>query len=59
VMRQLSRWYDVDVTFEGKQRSYEFVGRINRSSNLSSVLKVLEVNGINFRIEGKKLIVMQ
>jgi transmembrane sensor len=59
VMRQLSRWYGVDVSYEGKQRSYEFVGRIRRSSNLSSVLKVLQVNGVKFNMEGKRLIVLQ
>ena len=59
VMRQLSRWYDIDVTYEGIPRPYEFVGRITRRSNLSSVLKILEANGVRFRIEGKKVIVIQ
>ena len=58
VMRQLSRWYDVDVTYQGKQdKTYEFVGTVARSANLSSVLKVLEINGVQVKIVGKKLIV--
>jgi ferric-dicitrate binding protein FerR (iron transport regulator) len=58
VMRQLSRWYDVDVDYQGKQgKTYEFVGTVARSANLSSVLKVLEINGVQVKIQGKKLIV--
>lgn len=58
VMRQLSRWYDMDVAYQGKQaRTYEFVGTVARSANLSSVLKVLEINGVHVTIAGKKMIV--
>ncbi|TDX00289.1 FecR family protein [Dinghuibacter silviterrae] len=58
VMRQLSRWYDVDVVYQGhKEKTYEFVGTVARSANLSSVLKVLEINGVQVKVEGKKLLV--
>lgn len=59
LMRQISRWYDVDVRFEGPIKDYEFVGQIERSANLSKVLKILELGGLRFRTEGKTIIVLE
>ncbi|WP_214071858.1 FecR family protein [Mucilaginibacter sp. dw_454] len=56
VMRQLSRWYDVDVQYEGKVPSFDFSGEMERSLNASQVLKLLSKK-VHFRIEGKKIIV--
>lgn len=59
VMRQLSRWYDVDVVYNTKNLKRFFVGEVPRNSKLSDVLKMLEVAGeIRFEIDGKKLIVI-
>lgn len=60
VMRELARWYDVDIVFEneGKKLEYFFSGDIGKSLNLSAVLRILEKSQVHFRIEGKKLIVM-
>lgn len=58
IMRQLSRWYDIDVAYEGKIPEGHYVGSVRRKSNISEVLKMLEVaGGIHFEIEGKKIIV--
>ncbi|MPR31899.1 FecR family protein [Salmonirosea aquatica] len=59
LMRQLSRWYDVEVVYEGRVKEYEFVGQIERNTNLSKVLKILEVGGVKFRQEGKKIIISE
>jgi len=57
VMRQLARWYDVDVKYEGKTDKH-FRGKISRSSNVSEVFKMLELTGeVHFSTEGKKIIV--
>jgi transmembrane sensor len=57
VMRQLARWYDVDVEYKGKTDKH-FRGRIARSSNVSEVFKKLELTGeVHFSMEGKKIIV--
>ena len=57
VMRQLARWYDVDVEYEGKTDKH-FRGMISRSSNVSEVFKMLELTGeVHFSTEGKKIIV--
>ena len=57
VMRQLARWYDVDISYEGKIPERLFGGKISRNSNASEVLKILRETKVNFRIEGKKIIV--
>lgn len=58
VMRQLTRWYDVDVVYEpGAPMNKVVTGEIRRTVNLSEVLKLLEKNDIRCRIDGKTLIV--
>jgi ferric-dicitrate binding protein FerR (iron transport regulator) len=57
IMRQISRWYDVDVVYEGKISNDEISGKIYRNANLSEVLKLLNVLDVNYKIEGKKLII--
>ena len=57
VLKQVSRWYDIEVIYEGKNQPREFVGEIERDLSLSEVLKILEINKVNFTLEGKKLIV--
>jgi hypothetical protein len=57
IMKQLERWYDIDVVFEGKIPLTHFGGEVSRSSNLSQVLKILETSGVHFEIEGRKLTV--
>lgn len=57
VLRQLGRWYDVEVVYEGDIPQRRFGGEIPMDLNLSQVLKVLQKVEVNFRIEGKKLIV--
>lgn len=51
VMKQLSRWYNVDVAYEGVSSDQTFSGKINRSVNASEVLEILKFTGVNFRIE--------
>ncbi|MDQ6530881.1 FecR domain-containing protein [Flavobacterium sp. LHD-85] len=58
VLRQLSRWYDVEVVYEKGVPSRSFEGEIQRDLNLSQVLRILEKNKVHFKIEGKILRVM-
>jgi transmembrane sensor len=58
-MRQVSRWYDVDVVFEGEVSAMSFSGSINRMVNLSLVLKALNDNGLQVTLVNGKLIVKQ
>ena len=57
IMRQLSRWYDIEVVYEGKIPDGEFVGKIRRNANVSEVLRVLELNNIHFKIANKKIMI--
>jgi transmembrane sensor len=60
VMRQLARWYDVDVQYEGNLTTEGFNAQISRRQNISVVLKALErTNGVRFKIEGRRVTVMQ
>lgn len=58
VLRQLSRWYDVDVVFEKGIPARTFEGEIQRNLQLSQVLKILEKNKVHFKIDGNVLRVM-
>lgn len=57
LMRQVSRWYDVEVAFKGDISDDGFSGKVSRSVPLSKLLKVLEQYEINFKIEDKRIIV--
>jgi transmembrane sensor len=58
IMRQLSRWYDVEVTYD-KKINDKFYAVIPRDTKLSEVLKALELTGkVRFEIDGKKIIVL-
>lgn len=59
VMKQLERWYDIDVVYEGKAPSIEFVGKMSRDLSLLNVLDGLEISGVHFRLEQpRKLVIM-
>lgn len=59
VLRQLARWYDVDIQYKDPIHQY-FIGTISRNEPLSKVLKLLELTGgVQFRIEGKTVTVMK
>ena len=58
VLRQLTKWYDVDVEYRGSIPKQTFGGDMQRTLSLSQVLKVLEKSEVHFKIEGKKIIVM-
>jgi transmembrane sensor len=57
-MRQLSRWYDVEILYEGgKIPDRRFGGEMGRDLKLSQVLKGLQAIGLKFAIQGKTLTV--
>lgn len=58
IMRQLSRWYDVEIVYEQEVPDLEFIGEIERSLPLSEVLRGLKMSGVNCRLEkGRRLVV--
>ncbi len=59
IMRQISRWYDVEVAYQGEFNKETFSGLVSKASSIDKVLKILEAGGVHFKLDGKKLIVMQ
>jgi ferric-dicitrate binding protein FerR (iron transport regulator) len=57
LMRQVERWYDVDVIFAGKIPERKFGGSVSQTVNLSVVLQALKEYNVMCRVEGKKVIV--
>lgn len=57
VMRQLGRWYDVEVVYQGNVPARRFQGEIQRNLPLQDVLEGLKTTGIQFTIEGRKIII--
>lgn len=59
VLRQIERWYDVQVEYERTPAAVIFKGEMYRNVHLADVLeKIQEMSGVKFRMEGKKLIVL-
>jgi transmembrane sensor len=58
IMRQVSRWYDVDIAYRGTIPPREFVGDISKKAQLSDVLAILEESNVHFIREGRKIIVI-
>ena len=57
-MRQVARWYDVEVVYRGAVSGH-FGGSISRGASLSRVLEILEsTGGVKCTIENKQIIVM-
>jgi len=59
IMRRISRWYDISVTYEPGVDANAFGGTFSRSKSLKQLLKSLEItNTIHFKIEGKNVTVL-
>jgi ferric-dicitrate binding protein FerR (iron transport regulator) len=59
LMRQVERWYDVDVVYRTDRGDQDFTGVVSRSKNVSTLLQMLELTGtVHFKIEGKRIIVL-
>jgi ferric-dicitrate binding protein FerR (iron transport regulator) len=57
VMRQIGRWYNVDVQYEGKSTK-QFTGNIPMKSSLDTVLEMLRISGnVQFSVHGRTIIV--
>lgn len=60
VTRQLAKWYNVDIIYEGDKPTKTFSGEMERNFTLSQALRALEyTNGVRLRMDvaARKLIV--
>jgi ferric-dicitrate binding protein FerR (iron transport regulator) len=58
VMRQLSRWYDIDVVYENGIPDIKFEGELGRDVSLSKILFFLSKVDVHYRIEDRKKLVI-
>ncbi|GAA4312547.1 DUF4974 domain-containing protein [Mucilaginibacter gynuensis] len=60
VMKELSRWYNIEVKYEGNVTTENFTAQISRGKNISSILQILEnTKGVHFKIEGRRVTVVK
>lgn len=57
LMRQVERWYDVEVLYESIVPDIKFFGKMSRSVTLQGLLKGLKGAGVKFHLEGRQLII--
>ena len=58
VMRQLERWYDIEVIYENGIPDIEFVGKMSKNISLDDMLEILKKTKVKFKlVEGRKLLV--
>lgn len=59
VMKDLERWYDVEVEYRGNISKIRFSGTISKYEHIDKVLKAIELTGsVKFKIEERRIIVM-
>jgi len=58
ILRQFSRWYDINVIYDQSMNDQYFTGKITRSANLARVLQILEKGGIKYKVDGKQLTIL-
>lgn len=60
IMKKVSRWYDVEVVYEGVDKNKLFGGSVSRFDNVSKVLRQLELTGgVHFKVEEGRIIAMK
>lgn len=60
IMKEISRWYNIEVNYQGNLRKEAFGGKYLKSSSLEELLSSLELTGtVKFKIEGRRVTVVQ
>ena len=57
VLKQIARWYDLEIQYEGPVPSKNINGEIYRNMDGKEVLAILKSLGVNYKLEGNKVIV--
>ncbi len=55
IMRQLSRWYDVEIVYDGKIPELRFTGNLQRKLTLTQVIRSLAEVDIRLKLRGRQL----
>ncbi|MDB5154547.1 MAG: hypothetical protein JWR54_3298 [Mucilaginibacter sp.] len=61
VMKQVSRWYDVDIEYQNEDvKNNEFGGTISRYKSITELLDIMQLTrSVHFKIEGRRVIIMK
>lgn len=60
IMEEVSRWYDVEILYQGDDYEKKFSGSVSRSLTLPEVLEMLHfLSGYNFKLTGRTVTVYQ
>lgn len=60
LMRTIARWYNVDIVYDYHPINLRIGGEISRFENIEDVLELIQETGdVKFKIDGRKLIVME
>ena len=59
IMRQISRWYDVEVDYKGSIPARRLTGKFSRDVTLNQLIEMLRYTGVNMKIENKKIIIRE
>lgn len=57
MLKQMSRWYGVDVIYEHEIPKERFSGAVSRNVSLQTILELLRISEVNYRIENNALII--
>lgn len=58
IMKQVERWYDVDIVYEVPVDNLDFSGHVGKKGNVSHILKIMELTGlVHFEIKGRTITV--
>ncbi|WP_017260145.1 FecR family protein [Pedobacter arcticus] len=59
VLKKISRWYDVQIVYDGSLNDIKIIGSVSRKTDISEVLNILEkTDKFKFKLEGRRIIVM-
>lgn len=54
VMKMISRWYEIEVVYQGNIQNEVFIGTVSRFDNIEKLLKTIELTGgVTFKVENK------
>lgn len=59
VMKQAALWYDLKVSYVGKIPPKQFTGKTSRKVNASEFMNMLKYIGVEFKREGKNVLIMK
>ena len=51
ILREVSRWYAIDIDYSRADLSRRFTGSVSRRARLSSVLKILSLSKVPYRLQ--------